>query len=201
MKISYIMKAYMKVLIITLVASVCIGCKSKIDVAVDEQQVDEQQNPIVERQERIISLREQMEKELGFTIELVRDNEGLESIVAHPSNLPAGEGMYRIYFCWPDKSDVPGALPGEGKMVALGSTRGTGRLKTASGSWSIADYTITTSYPLRDLKRGGGQGLRRESGRVFAVAVSTQGIYVSNIITVPEKQQDTAEPQEASEAE
>ena len=86
-------------------------------------------------------------------------------------------------------------------MVALGSTRGTGRLKTASGSWSIADYTITTSYPLRDLKRGGGQGLRRESGRVFAVAVSTQGIYVSNIITVPEKQQDTAEPQEASEAE
>ena len=141
----------MKVLIITLVASVCIGCKSKIDVAVDEQQVDEQQNPIVERQERIISLREQMEKKLGFTIELVRDNEGLESIVAHPSNLPAGEGMYRIYFCWPDKSDVPGALPGEGKMVALGSTRGTGRLKTASGSWSIADYTITKSYPLRDL--------------------------------------------------
>ena len=37
MKISYIMKAYIKVLIITLVASVCIGCKSKIDVAVDEQ--------------------------------------------------------------------------------------------------------------------------------------------------------------------
>ena len=28
-----------------------------------------------------------------------------------------------------------------------------------------------------------------------------KGIYVSNIITVPEKQQDTAEPQEASEAE
>ena len=188
------------ILITVLIASMAVvGCKKSA------------KESAIERQQKIISLREQMEKELGFTIELVRDDDDLDSLLVDTSNLPSVGEIYGIYICWLDEPAAPGALGWEKLMARTGSTLGTGRhpmpedLLPSSDAVKFVEHswveTSSMRYILRDRNRGGGKGPNYESGRVCAMAASNKGIYVSNIITVPEKQQDTAEPQEASEAE
>ena len=148
----------------------------------------------IERQERIISLREQMEKELGFTLELIRDDQGLDSLSINTSNLPANGEMYRIYVCWLDEPAAPGGWPLEKRMEQKGRIRGTGRHPTTKKGASSISYngrssqTIHLNAPHTDLGDYYGRG------RVCAMAVSNKGIYVSNIVTVPEKPEEAVKP-------
>lgn len=140
-------------------------------------------------------MREQIEKELSFRLELIRDEQGLDQLSTNTSNLPAIGELYSIYFCWLDEPAALGAQKIEKRKVVSGSMRGTGRHpETESGYSSTSVGTSSSGYWLRDRNRGGDQGLHYESGRVCTLAVSSKGIYVSNVVTVPEKLEKAVEP-------
>lgn len=151
------------------------------------------QKASIERQELIISLREQMEKELGFTLELTRDGQGLDSLSINTSNLPANGGMYSIYVCWLDEPAAPGGWPLEKRMEQGWRIRGTGRHPTKNGASSVSSnrkssITIHLNAPHTNLGDYYGRG------RVCAMAVSNKGVYVSNIVIVPEKPEEAVKP-------
>ncbi len=150
----------------------------------------------IERQERIISLREQLDAEVNFTIEVIRNKEGLDLLSINTSYLPANGEMYSIYICWLDEPATPGARLHEKRMVQTGRKRGSGRAPESEDGLSSTSFgTSSAGFYLDGRDRGGGQGDYYGSGRVCAMAVSNKGIYVSNIVTIPEKPEEAVKPQ------
>lgn len=151
----------------------------------------------IERQERIISLREQLEAEVAFTIEVIRNKEGLDLLSINTSYLPANGELYSIYICWLDEPTNPGPRFHEKRMVHTGGIRGTGRDPESEDGRSSASFgTSSSGFYLDGRDRGGDQGDYYGSGRVCAMAVSNKGIFVSNIVTIPEKPEGAVKPLE-----
>ena len=155
---------------------------------------DKKAEASIERQERIISLREKTEEELGFTLELIIADQGLDSLFLNTSNLQANEEMCSIYVCWLDEPAAPGGWPLEKRIEQNGRISGNGRNPKIKGRPpSVSHGKSPTFIPLNARHTDLGDYYGR--GSVYAMAVSAKEIYASNIVTLPGKPEEAVKPQ------
>ena len=112
-----------------------------------------------------------------ITIELAKNEDDADVLVITMKGLPGipdiEDETYGLYVCWLDEPGASGSWPTEKRMERHGSARG------GSGT-----YTFTLDLNAPFMKE---QGDYYGRGRVCAMAASSKGSYVSNIVIVPEK--------------
>ncbi len=182
MKIEFIVVASVAVLVCNLL----VGCDKS------EQQPNKMEESR-KQQERVIALHDQLKSEQGFTLELAKNDDGLDTLVIRNTGLPATQnGAYQIYVCWLDEPAAPGGWPLEKRMELIGRQAGHGKIVTGETSTSsFGEVTSTILLNANHTELGDYYG----RGRVCVMAVSGKDSYLTNIVTVPEGPAETASHQ------
>ena len=185
-------KIIMKIEFVLVVSATLLVCNLLVGCDKSDQQ-PKQMEESKKQQERVIALHDQLKSEQGFTLELAKNDDGLDTLVIRNVGLPATEnGAYQIYVCWLDEPAAPGGWPLEKRMELIGRQSGHGKIVAGETSTtSSGEVTSTILLNANYTELGDYYG----RGRVCVMAVSGKDSYLTNIVTVPEGSDETASHQ------
>lgn len=182
----------MKMEFILVASAAVLACNLLVGCDKSDQQ-PKQMEESKKQQERVIALHDQLKSEQGFTLELAKNDDGLDTLVIRNVGLPATEnGAYQIYVCWLDEPAAPGGWPLEKRMELIGRQSGHGKIVTGETlTTSYGEVTSTILLNANYTELGDYYG----RGRVCVMAVSGKDSYLTNIVTVPKGPDETASQQ------